>query len=98
MILLTCLIARSELNIALFTLSLITLRRGIFILRALVLSNGSQRKTQASKPYQRLRRFWIRTGRTGMRRLTGTLLQVKYADSQVRDENASVDALKTMRL
>lgn len=33
-----------------------------------------------------------------MRRLTGTLLQVKYADSQVRDENASVDALKTMRL
>ena len=37
--LLTCLIACLELNIALFTLSLITLRRRISILRTLVLAN-----------------------------------------------------------
>lgn len=62
LMLLTSLIACLELNIALFNRLLITFRRRISILRTLVLSNGLQCKTQASKPYQRPRGFWILLG------------------------------------
>ena len=73
----------------LFSLSLIILRIGISILRTLVLSDGSQRKTQTSRPYQRPRIFWFRPGRTStwwanfvnedVCRLTSTSHQVMYA-------------------
>ena len=55
LMLLTYLIACWELNIALFKLLLITIWTKISILRTFVLSNGSQRKTRTSKPYQRPR-------------------------------------------
>ena len=55
LMLLTYLIACWELNIALFKLLLITIWTKISILRTFILSNGSQRKTRTSKPYQRPR-------------------------------------------
>ena len=61
---LSSLIACLQLNIALYNLQTTFLRKRQNTLRALLLSNGPQRRTlRRYKPYKE-RRFWIRPGRT----------------------------------